>query len=265
MSPVYKEYYPGSIKREFAMTVVSDADYLTVTNNSLAEMYSHYRKDRPRPFVIPNMIDLELFNHPRVGNYPKKNPGDPVKIGWWGSATHYTDFMVIKPVIFDLLKKYPNLTFEFVGLPIEEFDDEPRIIQSFGRPTFNRWVEQWKTYDFDIVVAPLEQMNFNNGKSDIKWQEASAAFMPAVLSNYGPYKRSVTHGLDGLLAKKTSEWRESLSLLIENPALREKIANNAYQYIKQNYSIDRGYLLYKEMIERVVTEKRPWAKPLRLR
>lgn len=258
LSIVYQDYYPGAPAREAAKVVVSDVDYLTVTTNQLKALYTPFRPDRPQPIVFPNLIDLSVYDHQRAFFVPEKTREETVKIGWWGSMTHYKDLMVIKPVLEKLIRKYQNLHVDFIGMPIDEFSVIPRIKQRLGQSDFSQWIRLWQSFDFDIVVCPLADIPFNKGKSNIKWQEATAAKMPVVASNLPCYAKTIAHGKTGFIAADRKDWEKILSELIEKPKLRQRVANAAYEELKAHYTIERAMPGYAALIERAITNGRPW-------
>ena len=100
----------------------------------------------------------------------------------------------------------------------------------------------------DIAIAPIKDTQFNRCKSNIKWLEHSMLKTPMVLSDVTPYKM-VKHGETGFLAKTTEDWVTYLSLLIENPAERKRIGENAYRSVNQEWLIEKFLPRYERMFE----------------
>ena len=63
----------------------------------------------------------------------------------------------------------------------------------------------------------------------------SAAHIPCVVSKNDAYA-CVTHQKNGLIAKKDMDFKRQIKRLIDNPDLRQEISDNAYAYVKENYS-----------------------------
>lgn len=260
-SPVYEEYHPGSLKLFYCSTILRDVDYLTVSTGPLRHVYRNKRPDnRPDPVIMPNGIDLGLYAHPRLKGLPRDR--GTVKIGWWGGWTHYSDIAMVENAIKRILEKYPHVTFETVGMISDLLENVPRATQRLGSATFDKWVKVWQGFQFDIAICPITGTEFNNGKSDIKWQEAAAARMPVVASDYGPYARAIEHGKTGLLAKTEDEWVEHLSTLIEDREMRVRLADAALEEVRENKAIVNVAEKYRDYFLSIVDAPRPWMERL---
>src|SRR4029434_7091268 len=51
---------------------------------------------------------------------------------------------------------------------------------------------------------------------------------PTVASPTGPYRRAIEHGRTGFLAASADDWYGYLRMLIEDPALRDRVGRAAY-------------------------------------
>ena len=82
---------------------------------------------------------------------------------------------------------------------------------------------------FDVDLAPLEIGNrFCEAKSELKFFEAALAGVPTIASPTGPYRRAIEHGKTGFLAASADDWYRDLRMLIEDPALRDRVGRAAY-------------------------------------
>src|SRR5208282_2466584 len=88
----------------------------------------------------------------------------------------------------------------------------------------------------DINLAPLEGHNvFTECKSELKYLEAGLLSIPTVASPVGGFATAIKHGQTGFLCGGTTEWQVTLSALIEQPALRESVGENARQDVLANH------------------------------
>lgn len=90
--------------------------------------------------------------------------------------------------------------------------------------------------DCDIGLAPLPDTPFTRGKCSFKVLEYSASGIPVVASPIGTNSEYVQEGVTGFLADTPRQWREKLSLLIENPSRRAEMGRRGRQYA-QNYDV----------------------------
>ena len=107
--------------------------------------------------------------------------------------------------------------------------------------------------DADIIVAPLEDDKYNRSKSSIKFIESSSAMKPFVCSSVRPYNDDVEDGVTGYLCKTSDDWYSALSKLIESKEERQRIGKNAYNYVRDNFQIQKNLEPYVKMIKEVYT------------
>lgn len=229
------------------------SDGLIVSTPTLAEMYKPYAK---KIFVVENVIDLKLW--PRV----RKHKG--LTIGWIGAGSHDDDLALIKNAVFHILAKYKDVEFSIVhGVP-EFFKHKPDCLYlaNPNHPRYRKmrrchlcggidrlkWTHDFKTIDkypywagsfgFDIGLAPLVDLNFTRGKSNLRWLEYSAMGIPTIASPLNHFVQSIRDGETGLIVKDNLEqgWIEAMEALIENPELRKAIGKNARNEVRENWS-----------------------------
>ena len=165
-----------------------------------------------------------------------------IKIGYFGTLTHDNDLELIHNVILRLKdiysKKGITIFFEIAGASIDENSDWFSIRKIPYYPmslsTFYDWLG--KNSDWDIGIMPLVNTEFNKCKSELKYIEFSALGIPVVASDIDVYKEAIEEGVTGFLANTEDEWVDKLSLLIEDPTLRNGIVNNARDDIFENYN-----------------------------
>ena len=166
-----------------------------------------------------------------------------VKIGYFGTLTHDNDLELIHNVILRLKdifsKKGINVIFEIAGASIDENSDWFNVRKIPYYPmsmhTFYDWLG--KNSDWDIGIIPLVNTEFNKCKSELKYIEFSALGIPVVASDMNVYNEAIQDGVTGFLANNEDEWVDKLSILIEDPILRNGMVNNARDDILKNYNI----------------------------
>ena len=92
----------------------------------------------------------------------------------------------------------------------------------------------YRAIDFDIGICPLLDTQFARGKSWIKALEYMARGIPVVASDVEPYRRFITHGVDGFLVKREHEWLTALSTLAGDEDLRARMGAAALEKARAN-------------------------------
>ncbi len=106
---------------------------------------------------------------------------------------------------------------------------------------------------FDINIAPLEVGNrYCEAKSELKYFEAALAGVPTVASPTQPFVDAIRAGQTGFLASSHEEWYARLKDLIQDPALRTSIANNAYREVLWLYGPENRTLLVTKLVNQLL-------------
>ena len=178
---------------------------------------------------------IEISSH-FIKDYSQQD--SKVKIGYFsGSISHNENFELIKPAIQSLLAVYKNMELHIVG-----HLDIPEDMKPYQQQIVVHDYVDWKDLpqlisQVDINLAPLVDSVFNRAKSEIKWMEAALVKVPTVASHIGAFSDMVIDGETGLLAND-GEWKEKLESLILSSDLRQELAENAYDFVLENCSLD---------------------------
>lgn len=218
--------------RKSFIEIIRAVNCVTVTTEPLAEIY---RRMNDNVHIIPNSIDFGVWEKP-----PIHKDGDEIRLLYTGAANHQEDWLFISPVLADLQKTYPKLKIVLLGMDwsnIQNGIDYSRV-EVHGWCDIEAYPYKLQTLCCDIGIAPISKIDFNECRSSIKWLEYSALKMATVATNYGPYKRDITDGVNGLLVEEKAEWKSALSKLIDDSAYRKQLSDEAYRHCKRNYDLD---------------------------
>lgn len=210
-------------------------------NAYLADYAKKYNKN---VFVIHTSVDTRKFT-PRI-----KAGSNEITIGWIGSHSTAKYLEDLKDVFSILGEKYKfNLKIIGAGRPYQ--------IGPAGIKVINL---EWKLEDeigefqsLDIGVYPLPEDEWVLGKTGFKTIQYMSVGVPCVVSNVGANKDIVNHGINGYLAGTQEEWIEKLSMLIQNPELRERIGREGRRTAEERFSLERNLPKYLEIIESLRT------------
>ena len=189
-------------------------------------------------YVVENALDDETLAvaHSIEGRLKKQEDGLIRIIYGSGTKTHNIDFLEAAPALANILKENPNVRFRIIGyLELPEYFDE--VQSQIERIPFCNYTE-YLTYlsECDISIAPLENFVFNDAKSNIKYLEASITKVASVCSPRAAFADVIVNGENGFLADNEQQWHEAFDTLIQNPELRDSMAQAAYRTVTETYS-----------------------------
>jgi|WetSurMetagenome_2_1015567.scaffolds.fasta_scaffold05188_14 glycosyltransferase involved in cell wall biosynthesis len=207
-------------------------DGVTTSTEFLAK---NIRNVTNKVHVIPNLVGAFEYEKPE---------NQIVKIGWGGSASHLPDFTEdIVKTLLKLKQEYKD-KLEIIMLGITPLD-------LIGKSTFYRFTPPYeylrfiRALNFDIAIIPCLDNFFNEARSNIKYLEWSAIKAATVANPVKSYREIIKHGVNGFLTHKPKQWYQYLKLLIEDKDLRQKVGQNAFDFVYENYSVDKKVDQYK--------------------
>jgi GT2 family glycosyltransferase/glycosyltransferase involved in cell wall biosynthesis len=234
---------------------LKEADYCTCTTSRLASAMRCFSKPT---FVLPNGFDEKTIEASRRAAWRQSKVVDGlIRIGYaGGTKTHQRDFAVVAPAIARLLREDARCRLVVFdrALDLSEFPEllglETHIENRALVPLQDLAYELAR---FDINVAPLEVGNpFCEAKSELKYFEAALVRVPTVASPTEPFRAAITHGKNGLLASSPDEWYGHLKALAQNPELRRRIGQKAYDHALWRYGPERRLQLVTSAFEQIL-------------
>lgn len=236
-NPAYK-YYTSSRLKEIK-NIIRACNAVVVSTYPLGEYFKRNNFNN-NIHVIPNMIKIpEDFNYRDV-DYSK----DIIRIGYSGSPTHSQDFSYkLHKALKDVKKKYKDkVELVFMGYnPISGVDVE---YHDYVKVT--EYLNKLNSLNLDISLCPLDNTTFNASKSNLKFLENSICKFASVVSDTASYNTTVEHLKTGIIISNEKDWIRSFEQLIEDSILRERLINNAFEYVKNNYTLDFNGDLVKD-------------------
>jgi hypothetical protein len=195
------------------------------------------------PFGLPvrvhrNAFSLEMLACSQDAVQKRSRPANRVVIGYAsGTRTHDRDFALIRPVLFDLMKRHPQVELWLIGdiEPGSAWGGLQERVKMLPRVP---WRELPRTLaSLDINLAPLlPESPFNQAKSEIKFMEAALVRVPTIASPTDAFLYGIRPGQNGFLAGTPEAWSTALEQLVGDVAAREDIGNAAYEDVLENYA-----------------------------
>ncbi len=218
-NPVYY-FFRDPENRACILQLIEKSDCVQVTCRELARRFQNYN---------PNIAIFE--NQMReVGSLNK--PESPLTIGWGGSHGHLDDMRQAAPHLIRWFKEHPETRLSIMG--------SRQIYSLFDEldPQQKRYTPPGSLEDFfgflrtlHIGLAPLIPTDYNLCRSDVKFLEYGAFGVAPVCPDLETY-HSVKNGETGLLFHGMEEIPVILNRLVDDPALRKRIARNAHAYVR---------------------------------
>lgn len=170
---------------------------------------------------------------------PERKDGKIV-IGYEGGRKDGA-FDYVVPALLKILKKYGDkVKLEFIGYIPPGLKGHKFVSFEKGELDYKRFMKRFYQCTWDIGLAPLENNLFDDCKTNNKFREYAACYVPGIYSTSRAYMDGVVHEETGLFAQPSkNSWYTRIEQMIENPSLREKIKENSHKYVKEHYSLEQ--------------------------
>lgn len=226
--------------------MIAHNGHITTTTDTLA---GRFRERRGLPADTVSVIPNYIPDH-----YKQYDPdnGDSVVIGFFGGSSHYADLHEtgVLPALREIMHKYKHVRAKFVGMIVDEYLPKGRTTVLGGKKG-DPWVnEVWPSLNFDIALGPLVDNLFNQGKSNIKWQESTRMGAAFVASNVGPYA-DLTTGTATLVPNDEKAWYGALELLVTSAVARQELVRQARRELQANWRMEDHWQAYQRLFERI--------------
>ena len=172
----------------------------------------------------------------------KKSSYDDKKfiIGYFsGSNSHKRDLEVSEQALVKLMNNYDNVFLNIVGYM--DLSENLKKLKKKGKVQFSKFVSyeelQYEIGKVDLNIIPLQNHEFNNCKSELKYFEASIVNTLSLASCNDVYNNIIEHGKDGFLTDELS-WYDSLEYIYLNIDKLDSVVRNANKKCHKLYDYD---------------------------
>ena len=229
------------------------------------ELGWHVRCTSRPTVVLPNGFDEATCRTARRAARRRRQLGDDglLRIGYaGGTRTHQRDFAQAAAPLVRVLRERPDCRLVLFRSP----GDTLPIVDPHEFPAFAELAAQIEWRDavpleqlpeemarFDVNLAPLEHGNpFCEAKSELKYFEAALAGVVTIASPTGPFRRAITPGETGFLAATEAEWDAALGTLLDDAALRRRVAEAARRDVLWRYGPERRRELVASLLQQAL-------------
>lgn len=188
--------------------------------------YSHFNKN---VYLCRNGIDLGRYNL-------TKPDRETINVGWAGATGHLKAVTPWLQVVSQIMFQRSDVNFVSIGQAFANgftphFGEERAVAVPWAA------IEQYPSAMtmMDIALAPGGAGGWWRGKSDLRWLEAGALGIP-IIANPDIYPE-VEDGVTGMTARTPQEVAQKLLLLLGDNGLREKIGEQAREYVRSHRSM----------------------------
>jgi glycosyltransferase involved in cell wall biosynthesis len=106
----------------------------------------------------------------------------------------------------------------------------------------------------DIGVYPLPFDDWVGGKSGLKAIQYMMLGLPCVATDVGTTPLIIRHDDNGLLVRTEEQWLDALRRLLDDPALRRRLGEQARRDAVANYSVKAVAADYRRVLASVMGE-----------
>ncbi len=207
---------------------IAQVDRLIVSTSGLAEAYSGLNADTQ---VLELKLPLEWWGNLKVTRSEHKKP----RVGWAGGSSHSGDLELIADVVKDLAGEVDWIFFGMCPNKLRPF-----IKEFHSGVPIHMYPQKLASLDLDIAIAPLENNQFNDCKSNLRLLEFGACEYPVICSNSRAFVESKlpVH----IVKNKFIEWTSAIRAHITDlDACRTKGAELAY-HVKASWMLEKTSL-----------------------
>ena len=239
------DYHPNPIRRFVRgagkiRRLIRDADHV-ITSSPFLNDACLAINERKACTYVSSSVDTDRFVPASAYSNDKT-----VVVGWTGTFSSSIYLDLLRPVFQELAKRRPfrlrvigNFDYQLSGVDLEVI-----------RWTAEREVEDLQALDIGVYPLPLEE--WVSGKSGLKAIQYMAFGLPCVATNVGTTPMIIRDGENGLLVRSDDEWLAALERLIDDPALRRRLGQQAREDAVARYSTKVIAAKYRAVLETVM-------------
>ena len=272
-----KGVYEQNNLQEITKAIYHHSDLVSVTQHKFAERIYPYCT--ANLVVLKNQIDYSLpaWNRPKQYIQTKR---DRVKVGWVAGIHHEADIKEFARVPAFVNKRVGTnrIFWGMYGRPPVDpnWTEEQKQKDKWQQDVWDNYVRTFKTgmtgkdnnvmvynalpsthygmmyTNIDLSIAPLQNNEFNDSKSDIKVAECGRYKVPLVATDVGCYSDTIKNGETGYLISPDappSEWVRVLTKMAKDPLWVKEMGENLHQITERDFSLENNVHIRLDVLE----------------
>lgn len=231
----------NKIQKNIVKATLDKSDLIIAVSPEWNEVFS--RISSTKVITIYNFIDIPN------SNFYNKNSINILSSGQIGKRKGYYDIIKVIPSIIHDNNK---IKFKFCGNgEVTKICEEINNLEISDYVNVSSWLHNSKIIELlkDTMIFLLP--SYNEGMP-LAILEAMSYGVPIISTNVGGIPTLVEHGVNGLIISPgdTKQLEYAINLLINDPDLRQKMSNNNYSKIKNEYSIQSNMkIIYEKYLD----------------
>ena len=167
--------------------------------------------------------------------------GQPLVIGYMGSASHGPDLALAAPGINAILARSPGVRFELFGSiarqPSADLLPPDVVRRDVVAGDYAAFKGKLAGLGWDIGLAPLVASAYNRCKTPTKWVEYAEAGVAVIASDMEVYQPMIAAG--AAAPARPEQWEAVLDRLVNSPFLREGLVDAADALLRAQFGWER--------------------------
>jgi len=153
------------------------------------------------------------------------------RVGWAGGSSHLGDLELIADVVKDLADEVDWIFFGMCPAKLR-----PYVKEFHSGVPIHMYPQKLATLDLDLAVAPLENNEFNDCKSNLRLLEYGSCGYPVICSNTRAFVDSKLPVQP--IKNRYKDWVDAIKLHISDDHFRLQKANDLKNAIFKNHMLD---------------------------
>ena len=181
--------------------------------------------------VIINPTTINTISVPKFTSTQHLS-SEKLIIGWTGSHSTLKYLKLLEPVLLEIEKKYPHITFKVIA------DKPPELLLT--KLEFCVWRKESEIDDLSeisIGIMPLPDDEWTKGKCGFKALQYMALGIPTIAAAVGVNTSIINNGVNGYVCTSHQEWLIALEDLINSPQKRKEFGAAGRETVELNYSV----------------------------
>lgn len=179
--------------------------------------------------VVPNCLEGERW----LQHTSKRRVSEKPRVGWAGAQQHLGDLELIKEVVE---ATHREVDWIFMGMCPDFL--KPFVKEEHGFVPFADYPAKLASLNLDLAIAPLEQLIFNEGKSNLRLLEYGLMGWPVVCTDVYPYRTN--HAPVKRVQNNVTEWVEAIRERVNDLDAAAKEGDQLREWVLKHYILENN-------------------------